>query len=68
MTPLGEPLVGIILAQKDSIFGARSEHPVGFIHSLVHQIINQYADITLVPSHGKGHASMHVDMCVHTGN
>ena len=51
---LGKPLwmwvlfIGIVLTEKNAVFGTRGKHPVGLIHAFSYQIVNQYADVSLV--------------------
>ena len=39
----GQPLIGIVGAQRKAIFGARGEHAVGLAHALHHQIVDHDA-------------------------
>ena len=43
--PRGQPLIGVVGAQRQAIFGARGEHAVGLAHPLHHQIVDHHADI-----------------------
>ena len=43
----GEPLVGVIGAEPQTILGPAGEHPIGLAHAAAHQIVDQHADIGL---------------------
>ena len=43
------PEDGVVLPQEQAVFRARGEHPVRFVRAFRHQIIDQHADIGLVP-------------------
>ena len=44
----GKTFVCIILSEQHAVFGARSEHSVGLVYALRHQVVDKHADITLV--------------------
>ena len=44
-----ETEVRIVLTQKNAILCARGKHPVGLIHSFIDKIVNENANIGLVP-------------------
>ena len=44
----GQTFVGIILTEQNTILGTRGEHTIRLIHTFVRQIIDEYANITLV--------------------
>ena len=50
MRQRGQANIGIILAQQNTVFRSRSKHPVRLIHALIDQVINQDANIGLVPT------------------
>src|SRR4051794_9479351 len=47
---LGEPGVGVVLAQQQAILRSRSKHPVRLDRSLGYQIVDEHSDVSLVPS------------------
>ncbi len=62
---LGEPQVGVVLAQLEPVFGARSKHPVRLGNAARDQVVDQHADIRLVPARAPacfaGHVARRVD-------
>ena len=42
--------IGIIVAQDDSVFGARRKHAIGFVYASGDQIVDQDADVGLGPA------------------
>ena len=54
VTDFGEPQVGVVLAQEQSVFGAGSEHAIWLDGSFGHQVINQNTDIGLVAAENDG--------------
>ena len=50
---LGEPQVGVVVAQQQPVLGARGEHAVGLVDALGHQVVDQHADVGLVASQDK---------------
>ena len=43
-----QPQIGIVLPQQDPVLGPRGEHPVGFVHPLRYEVVDQHADIGFV--------------------
>lgn len=47
----GESGIGIVLTEQNAVFGSGSKHTVWFVNSLCGEIIDEYADITLIAVH-----------------
>src|SRR3546814_12091322 len=45
---LGQPQVGVVLAQLQAVFSARGEHAIRLQGAMADQVIDQHADICLV--------------------
>src|SRR3984893_246443 len=52
--PPGQPLIGVVGAQRQAIFGARREHAVGLAHPLHRQIVDHDADIGVRAAENEG--------------
>ena len=63
-----ETEIGIVLSQKDTVFGPGSKHPVRFIHALGNQIVNENADISLVPTKDKRLTFSKIQACINAGD
>ena len=50
MPEMGEPLGRVVVAEQQAVLGPRSEHPVRLVHSLGDQVVDQHADVRLVPA------------------
>ena len=53
-----EANVGIILTQRDTVFGARSKHTIGFINPFSNQVVDKDTYIGLRTRQYKGGATL----------
>ena len=49
----GEAKVGVVLPQKETVFGSAGEHPVGLGRATRHEVVEHHADIGLMPGNGE---------------
>src|SRR5258706_15774486 len=50
----GEPQIGVVLAQSETVFGAAREHAIRLGHALRHQIIDENTQVGLVAARPPG--------------
>ncbi len=50
----GEAFEGVVLAQLQAVLGARGEEPVGLVHPAGDDVVEQDADVGLVPARHEG--------------
>ena len=68
MGQTGKTPVGIVLPKKYPVFSSRGKHPVGFVDSFGHQVVNQHADIRLVAAKNKRLLLIKLEVRVDSGN
>ena len=61
---LGQPGVGVVFSQLQSVLGAAGEHAVRLVHAFADQVIHQHANVGLVPPGQPGVAG---PLCARTG-
>jgi sporulation protein YlmC with PRC-barrel domain len=60
MADAGEPVIGVVFTQPQSILRTTGEHPVRFVGSQVDQIVHQDPDVGLVPARPPGGLARHL--------
>ena len=53
MRKLRQAEVSIVLTQQNAVFSAGGKHPIRLVHPLIDEVINEYADVCLVPTKDK---------------
>ena len=53
VSPLCEACVGIVLTEQDAVFRSGGEHAVGLVHAFRDKVVNEHADVGLVPAQGE---------------
>jgi hypothetical protein len=56
---LGQAQIGVVLAQQQPVLGAAGEHAVGLVGAAGDQVIDQHAEVGLVPARRPGLAPLH---------
>src|SRR5215208_7356453 len=62
-----QALVRIVITQRQTVFSARGENPVWFIHTLLDQILDENSDVRLFPPQPQRISFMRVKRCVYAG-
>src|SRR5262249_28469981 len=64
----GQPLISVILAQKQSVLGTARKHPIRLFGSFGDEIVNENPDIGLRPIQDKWWKSLNLQRSVGSGN
>ena len=64
----GESGIGIVLTEQNAVFGSGGKHAVWFVNSLCGEIIDEYADITLIAVHLECFVANTMQGCVDSGH
>ena len=65
---IGQPLIGIVGAQGQPVFGPRCEHPVRFGYSAGHKIIDHDTEVSIGPVEDDGIGLAGRQRGIQTGN
>src|SRR5436309_1804681 len=63
-----QTLVGIVGSQQESMLGSRREHPIGLPVLARHQVVDQHADVGLVPPQDERPATLELKRGVNAGH
>src|SRR5207302_10602098 len=64
----GQPLISVVVPQKQSVLGKACKHPIGLFSSLGDEIVNENADIGFPPIPDKWWKSLNLQSGVRSGN
>jgi hypothetical protein len=61
-------LVSIVVPQRQAMFRPRCKHAIGLVDAMGNEIIDQYADIRVLPSHAKERPALCCQRRIDTGH
>ena len=64
----GQAQVGVVVPKGKPVLGPRSEHPVGFLGSLGHKVVDEDTDVGLVPAQNQRSPALNLSRGVDSGD
>ena len=64
----GQTHVRVVLPKEDAVFRTGGEHPVGLVHALCYEVVDEDADVRFIPSEDERLPTVAINMRIDAGD